>query len=222
MYHKDMISGGSGSAREHLLFLLKMHGPQTTAQLAKQLTVTTMAIRQHLTILEKENLVQSTDIRHKIGRPARLWQLTSKISKQFPDYHAELATGMIEAIRTTFGEDGLERLTKERTRKQIQNYNARMPDSNISIEERVNVLAQIRCEEGYMAEWKHTHDGHIKFVENHCSIANAACLCSNICSEELSLFRTILGDKVSIDRVEHILNGDRCCSYHIADQPDVV
>lgn len=221
MYPTEMIFDVSGSARERILFLLKMHGPQTAAQMAKKLKVTTMAIRQHLSILEGELLVDFTDVRHKVGRPARLWRLTSKVSNQFPDCHAELAVGMIEAIRSTFGEEGLERLTKERTRKQIQNYNARMPNSGMSIEERVDVLSQIRCEEGYMAEWERKQDGTIKFVENHCSIENAACLCSKICTEELSLFRTVLGDKVSVNRVEHILKGDRCCAYHITDHPDV-
>jgi len=56
-------------------------------------------------------------------------------------------------------------------------------------------------------------------VENHCSIAKAARLCPKLCGGELSLFRTLLGEDVSVDRVEHILSGDRCCSYRITERP---
>lgn len=216
MYATDITPKAAGSARERILFLLKVHGPQTAEQLAKRLAVTTMAIRQHLSTLEAEILVTFTDIRHKVGRPSRLWQLTPQAYNKFPDCHAGFATGMIESIRRTFGEDGLERLIEERTQEQVQNYSTRMPDLGTPIEERVAALAKIRCEEGYMAEWKkYGSDGEIEFVENHCSIANAASLCSKLCTEELSLFRTILGDGVSINRVEHILAGDRRCVYRV-------
>jgi predicted ArsR family transcriptional regulator len=166
-----------------------------------------------------EELVDFTDDRRKVGRPARLWRLTSKAYDRFPDCHAELAVGMLQAIERAFGEEGIERLTEERTRQQAESYRARMPGPNASLEERVAALARIRREEGYMAESRHNRDGTIELVENHCSIAKAARLCPKLCDGELSLFRTVLGD-VSVERTEHILSGDRCCSYCITGQPD--
>lgn len=215
-----MLSDGPGSARERILFLLKTKGPQTAAQMAEGLGVTSMAVRQHVAILEGGMLVDFMDERRKVGRPARRWRLTPKAYDRFPDSHAELAVGMIEAIRSAFGEEGLERLTEERTRQQAQSYGTRMPGPGAPIEERVTTLARIRREEGYMAEWRRGRDGTIELVENHCSIANAARVCSKLCAGELSLFRTVLGDDVSVDRVEHLLAGDRCCAYRIADRPD--
>jgi len=66
-----------------------------------------------------------------------------------------------------------------------------------------------------MAEWKRRPDGALEFVENHCAITKAACLCPKLCGGELSLFRNVLGDDVLVERVEHILAGDRRCSYRI-------
>jgi len=215
-----MSPDAPGSSRERVLFLLKTKGPQTASRMAKKLRVTTMAVRQHLAVLQGEGFVNFTDERRKVGRPPRVWQLTSKAYDRFPDCHAELAVGMLEAIRSAFGDQGLERLTEERTRQQAGSYRTRMPEPDAPIEERVATLARLRREEGYMAEWARGRDGALELVQNHCSIAKAAQFCSKLCAGELSLFRTVLGDDVSVERVEHLLRGDRRCAFRIADRAD--
>lgn len=219
MYSASMNLNSSGSGRKRVLFLLKTKGPQTAARLAKKLGVTPMAVRQHLSVLQGEGFVGFTDERRKVGRPARVWQLTSKANDRFPHFHAELAVGMLQAIRTTFGEEGLERLTEERTRQQLDSYRARMPGPDVPLEERVATLARLRREEGYMAEWRRRRDGKIELIENHCSIEKAAQFCPKLCACELSLFRTVLGDDVSVERVEHILSTDRRCTFSITRRP---
>jgi predicted ArsR family transcriptional regulator len=126
---------------------------------------------------------------------------------------------MLQAIQSAFGEQGLERLTEERVRQQVEIYRARMPGPGAPLGERVATLARLRCEEGYMAEWGRQGDGTLQLVENHCSIAKAARFCPKLCAGELSLFRAALGDDVSVERVEHILSGDRCCAYRISERP---
>ncbi len=214
-------SNAPGSGRERVLFLLKTKGPQTAARMAKRLGVTTMAVRQHLSVLQGEGLVGFTEERRKVGRPARVWQLTPKAYDRFPDSHAELAVGILQAIQSTFGDEGLERLTAERTRLQVESYGARMPGPDARLEKRVATLARIRREEGYMAEWGRERDGTLKLVENHCSISKAARLCPKLCTSELSLFRAVLGNDVSVDRVEHLLSGDQRCAYRITGRAGV-
>ncbi len=212
-----MGSDAPASGRQRVLHLLKTEGPLTTARMANLLGVTTMAVRQHLAVLQGELLVEFADERRKVGRPARVWQLTAKANDRFPDRHAELAVGMLEAVRDAFGEEGIERLTNERTRKQAESYRARMPGPNAPLEERVAVLARIRSEEGYMAEWRQ-RDGALQIIENHCAVAQAARLCSKLCGGELALFRSVLGEDVAVERVEHILSGDRRCCFRIAER----
>ena len=218
VHDRGVNSDAPGPGRERVLFVLKIKGPQTAARMAKRLGVTTMAVRQHLAVLQEEELVDFTDERRKVGRPAHLWRLMPKAHDRFPDCHAELAVGMLQAIQRAFGEEGLERLTEERTRQQVENYRARMPGPDAPLEKRVATLARIRREEGYMAEWARRRDGTFDLVENHCSIAKAARFCPKLCSSELSLFRAVLGDDVSVERVEHLLSGDRRCAYHITDR----
>ena len=211
----SMNPDSPGSGRNRVLFQLKTHGPQTAARVGKRLDITTMAVRQHLSVLQGEGVVDFTDQRRKVGRPARVWRLTPKANDRFPDSHAELAVDMLQAIQRASGDEGLERLTAERTRRQVESYRARMPSQDRPLEERVAALASIRREEGYMAECKRLRNGAIELVQNHCAISKAAQLCPKLCGSELTLFREVLGDRVTVERIEHIPSGDRRCTFRM-------
>jgi predicted ArsR family transcriptional regulator len=205
----------SRSARDKVLLHLKTRGPQTAANLARLLDVTPMAVRQHLQSAESDGLVSFIDERRKIGRPARIWSLTSKAARRFPDTHGDLTVDLLEAVRTTFGSDGLDRLISERTRKQRDSYLETMPGPGASLESRVAALAAIRTGEGYMAEWQREADGSFTLSENHCPICAAATVCQGFCRDELAMFREVLGEGVIVDRTDHILAGARRCAYRI-------
>jgi predicted ArsR family transcriptional regulator len=208
-------SARDGSARDKVLFHLKTKGPQTAADLARRLGVTPMAVRQHLQSLAADSLVSFTDERRKVGRPARVWNLTSGAARRFPDSHGDLTVDLLEAVRTTFGNDGLDRLIAARSRRQRASYEERMAAAGSSIEARIGALAGIRSDEGYMSEWSREDDGSWILAENHCPICAAATACQGFCRDELSLFRDLLGESVSVTRTDHLLAGARRCAYRI-------
>jgi predicted ArsR family transcriptional regulator len=193
--------------RDRILHLLKTKGPQTSGELAKRLGVTAMAVRQHLGKLDG---VRYEDVARGVGRPRRVWELTSESAACFPDSHSELALGMLDAVRKAFGAEGLEKLIRERTKAQVKAYRARMPED---LPGRIRALVRIRNEEGYLAEASRQRDGSWLFIENHCPICAAAETCQGLCAGELELFRRVLGAK--IERTEHILDGARRCVYRV-------
>lgn len=203
-------------AREKILFYLKTKGPQTAGELADRLGVTAMAVRQHLYQLQEKGLVGYRDQRRRVGRPARVWRLTAAAAEQFPDSHAELAVGMIQAVRAAFGAAGIDRLIRERTAAQIASYGERMADAGDDVTARLDTLTRLRRREGYMAEWTRQDDGSYLFVENNCPICAAAGQCQGLCAGELELFRTVLGEDVTVARTEYILDGDRRCAYRVS------
>lgn len=205
----------SAGSRERLLFHLKTKGAQSAAGLARRLGVTAMAVRQHLARLEDEGLVAYRDEAGRVGRPRRIWSLTTAAEERFPDSHAELAFGMIEAARNAFGEEGLARLLDKRLESQVDAYRQRMPDQEASLKDRVAALAHLRREEGYMADWSSKDGGAFELVENHCPICAAAQLCAGLCAGEVGLFRQLLGPEVEVERIEYILEGDRRCTYSV-------
>lgn len=201
-------------ARDKILFYLKTKGPQPAAAVARRLSVTPMAVRQHLYDLEKQGLVSFEDRPAPVGRPARHWKVTDAASGKFPDSHAELVVGLIDAVRSAFGEPGIDRLIQERTRRQAEAYRPRVPGPKAPLEKRVAALAQIRKEEGYMAECSRDGDA-VLLVENHCPICDAAKTCQGLCAGELQLFQEILGKGVTVERTEHMMQGARRCVYRV-------
>lgn len=200
--------------RRAIVERLKLKGPQDARQLAATLDVSAMAIRQHLYDLEQNGLVSSSDEPRPMGRPAKLWRLTPASNKFFPDGHAELTVGLIAALREAFGAEGLDRLVLIRSAHQRDGYRDRIPQ-HASLRRRLQALAQIRTEEGYMAEVQEQDDGSFLLIENHCPICAAAAACTGLCNSELKVFRSALGHRVEIARTEHIVSGARRCVYRV-------
>jgi predicted ArsR family transcriptional regulator len=201
--------------RRAMINLLKQAGAIDSQELAARLGVSAMAIRQHLYALQDERLVTYVEEARAMGRPVKLWQLTSEANRLFPDGYAELTLGLIQSVLEAFGEDSLDRLLEVRTRHQIEAYQAQISAS--SLLQRLEMLAAIRTEEGYMAEVEMLEDGAFLLVENHCPICAAATACTGFCSRELEIFQRVLGADVSIERTEHIVSGARRCAYRVID-----
>jgi len=205
---------GERKTRRAIVKILKMQGPLDSAQLADQLGLTAMAVRQHLYALQSEGHVEAEERPVPIGRPAKHWRLTREADQLFPEAYAELNVSLIQALRDTFGEEGLDQVLVSRCARQRQDYAKRIRAS-APLDKKLKELARVRTEEGYMAEVRREKDGSYLLLENHCPICAAANACQGFCSTELDLFRSVLGRGVSVERVEHIVAGDRRCAYRI-------
>lgn len=200
---------------ERILLLLKSQGALTAQALADELSMTSMGARQHLHLLEEQGMVRHFEQAESRGRPKKYWQLTDKANQHFPDRHNDLAINLLESVRDIFGEQGLEQLISERERKSFAVYQQRLATLE-STHAKVNELAKIRCEEGYMASVEE-QDGELFLLENHCPICHAASTCLNFCRSELSMFQALLGPECQVERTEHILEGARRCAYRITE-----
>ncbi len=205
-------------AKRRLLDRLKLTGGATAAELANLLQLTDVAIRQHLLALQTQGLVeqrqQTPDGR---GRPATVWTVSALAYGVFPERHAELAVGLIEATRDALGEDGLTRIIDSRACQQIDAYRKRLPGEHEPLGLRVEALARERTAEGYMAEVAPAPgipDAYL-LIEHHCPICDAARSCVGLCAAELTVFQQVLGPDTKVERVQHVLSGDTRCVYRI-------
>ena len=202
------------STRRAIVKLLKTEGAMDSAQLARRLRLTPMAVRQHLYALQREHLVTADERPVPIGRPAKHWRLTPESDRLFPDAYAELNVALLDAVGNAFGSDGLQRVLESREAKQRAEY-ARRISPGAPLKERLQQLARVRTEEGYMAEVRTESPGTFLFIENHCPICAAATVCQGFCATELDLFKSVLGANASVERTEHIVSGDRRCAYRV-------
>jgi predicted ArsR family transcriptional regulator len=202
---------------DRVLMTLKTRGPQSIAVIARAMDVTAEAVRQQMTRLHADGLVDAESRSAGRGRPTQIWFLTAAGHGRFPDTHAEMTVQMIAAVRQVFGDEGIDKLVQVRENAMLNVYQQAMPDAP-DLKARLERLVDVRSAEGYMAELREDEAGFV-FIENHCPICSAAKACMGFCRSELELFRKVLGEGVQVDREEHILAGARRCAYRVSKRP---
>lgn len=198
--------------RRRILQFLKLKGPMTADELSRALHITSMGVRRHLATLERDGLIRYQTEQRSLGRPSYLYSLTEQGDELFPRTYSQMAANLLDAIRTLEGEEGINRVFERRTQGFEAQYRARMDGK--SLEDRVKELAQIRTEEGYMADWEKLDEDTFVLREHNCSICQIARRCSQACRYELELFQRVLDD-AAVSREKHMIKGDRVCEYVI-------
>lgn len=196
-----------------ILMLLKTRGALTAAVIAKELGITKEAVRLQLIKFTEEGSVSSSNESKGVGRPQQFFTLTNYGNRKFPDTHAELTVKLINIIRESLGADALQTVININEQSGKEKYRLELAPFD-QLEDRIAKLAEIRSQEGYMAEYMKDEEGFL-LIENHCPICAAAQTCQGFCTSELNTFRFVLGNDVDIKRIDHIIQGDRRCTYRI-------
>src|SRR3972149_6086411 len=95
------------STRQHILEYLQRQGRATVKELGSLLGLTSTGIRQHLTVLERDGLVDAREERGRVGRPTLAYSLTEKADALFPKTYDALAAVLLEEIRCSQGNERL-------------------------------------------------------------------------------------------------------------------
>jgi predicted ArsR family transcriptional regulator len=213
--------GGSSALRRNLLLRLRHEGPAAPEDLASALGASRTGVLQQLHALEAAGLVSRRAVRHGVGRPRHVYDVTDAAQDLFPTNYDGLALGLLAAIRSIGGDalvgdvfEERRRTTGDRVRQRIAE---RLP-ADAPLIDRARELAVIQDEQGYLAEAVLGADGVIRLVERNCAIHRIAADTGTACQAELDLFREILGSDV--ERETHIAAGDRCCTYRVGSATD--
>ncbi|SMF85765.1 transcriptional regulator [Paenibacillus uliginis N3/975] len=204
----------SMNTRRAIINLLKEHAGMDVVALSDHFSLNGMAIRQHLNALQEEGLVTYEEEARPMGRPTKLWKLTPAADRFFSSGYSDLSLSLIHSMKEAFGSEGMDKLLAVRNKKMQKQYLNYIGDTSVT-RERLEKLAEIRTNEGYMAEIKQEEDGCFLFIEKHCPICEAAATCAGLCKNELQLFHQVLGNDVTVERVEYILSGGRSCVYRV-------
>jgi len=213
--------GGSSGLRRALLMRLRHDGPSSPEELATALGVSRTGVLQQLHALETAGLVSRQAVRHGVGRPRHVYDVTDAAQDLFPTNYDGLASGLLAAIRAIGGEELVDGVFDERRRITRDRIRQRMADRlapEARLVDRARELAVIQDEQGYLAEAVIGADGVIRLIERNCAIHRVAADNGAACQAELDLFREILGPDV--ERETHIAAGDRCCTYRIGGATD--
>src|SRR4051794_23698627 len=212
------VPRGPSNLRREILLRLRLDGPSSPDQLADRLGASRTGVLQQLRALEAANLVSRQTVRHGVGRPRHLYDVTPDAQDLFPSNYDALASGLLAAIEAVGGDDLLDQVFAARRRQlgaRVRDHMAASLAPDASLLDRVRELAVVQADQGYLAEAILEPDGTIRLQEHNCAIFHIAEGTPAACRAELALFSDVLG--ADVVREQHIASGDRCCSYRITE-----
>lgn len=198
------------ATRQEILEYLRRHGQATVKELGAHLSLTSTGIRQHLTVLERDGLVEAREERGHVGRPALVYRLTTAGDERFPKKYDALANALIEEARGLVGPETLQKLMKNVAARFAEPYLPRMEGK--SLEERVTEAAKILQERGCLAECSVESDDFL--IRQHaCPFPNVATRNSAVCALDVEFVRRIIGSDARL--ITSLLRGDDSCTYRV-------
>jgi predicted ArsR family transcriptional regulator len=219
---QDPARPGGSTLRHDILVALRRDGATAPEQLATTLGASRTGVLQQLRSLEAAGLVDRRTVRHGVGRPRHVYDVTPDAQDAFPSNYDGLAAGLLAAIGVVGGDDLVAEVFDARRRLIADQVKGRLEDrlpANAPLEARVRELAVIQDEQGYLSSAFISPDGTIRLRQCNCAIFGIAAQSSSPCEAELALFKEVLG--ADVVRETHIASGDRSCTFRIAETSEV-
>ncbi|MGI0481633.1 iron-sulfur cluster biosynthesis transcriptional regulator SufR [Geminocystis sp. CENA526] len=206
------------SSKEMILQYLLKQNKASAQDIAQAMNISPQATRRHLKELEEQDLLDRDSIQLKTGRPQYLYYLSKKGRDRFPQNYGEFAVSFLDTLTETVGETQVSKVLEKQWQRKAENYRQYLTGKTLA--ERVHQLAEIRQQEGYMAELfcvdKDADNNVQKFflTENNCAISEVAESYPQVCGHELEMFANLFPE-CHIERTNWINNGEHRCGYLI-------
>jgi DeoR family transcriptional regulator, suf operon transcriptional repressor len=209
------IALGHTGSRGEVLVQLKRAQPLTAKQIASRMGLSLNAARHHLKELEIQELVQYEREHRGVGAPAFAYRLTPAGEALFPRRYQETLTSLLDSLVAQEGREVAIGLLESH----LSGLARRLREDlkGVTPAERLQAVAKIRSEQGYMAEAAGGEPSGT-LTEHNCAIQAVAERFPEICAAEARFLSEVLGAEV--DRREHILNGCSACEYHVRFKPE--
>jgi predicted ArsR family transcriptional regulator len=204
------------ATRQDILDYLRRHAQATVRDLGSHLGLTSTGIRQHLTVLERDGLVETHEVRGHVGRPALVYRLSSAGDALYPKNYDALANALIEESRRLLGTEALQTLMKNVAARFAEPYMSRLDGRTTA--ERVREASKIIQERGCLAECDaDAPDDDFLIHQQTCPFPNVAQRNSAVCAMEVEFVRRLVGTDARL--TSSLLRGDSSCTYRVRPVP---
>ncbi len=202
--------------RQRIIDILRTHGQATVDELAKEIGLTSMAVRHHLNVLQADDLITilRTKQHHRPGRPIQVYGLTTKARKLYPQQYLQLTDLLIEEIAATIGPKGVENIFAGIAERLAAE--APTPSDEVPANERLNALVDYLRQKGFVAEWQ-IENGHYTLCHFDCPYRQFAQNHPDVCLLDEKLIAAFVGSAPV--RQLSIAHHDEMCKYVFTDIP---
>jgi predicted ArsR family transcriptional regulator len=177
------------TTRGKVLLLLKKQRACTVAYLSQQLKLTTNAIRQHLSALERDNLVTHQSVKTGPNKPALLFSLTSQAESLFPKRYGGLLLDLLHELLEREGSVAVCHLLSQLGCQSAQRHLGRL--AGMTFEEKVAEVGRIMEEDGSIIDWER-FEGGLVVQDFNCPYATVAKAHPEVCQAQQSFLQQLL------------------------------
>jgi predicted ArsR family transcriptional regulator len=198
--------------RSEILGCLRSGGDVTVERLSAKLGVSKVSVRRHLDLLRRDGLVEFRLGRPERGRPFHVYSLTDKAELLFPKQYKSFALSVLDQVCSAFGQSGLTCVICAQCEEVMANLK---PDlERLEFSSKVKKLSRLLDERGFESSLRKQPDGSYIIRQHNCPVSAVAEKYSEVCDQELRLYRELLGTDVV--RLTRIASGDSSCDYRIS------
>lgn len=198
------------TTRQQILDYLRRHGRGTVKELGQLLGLTSTGIRQHLTVLERDNLVEAREERGRVGRPTLVYSITATADALFPKAYDQLVNALLEEMRATVGNEQLYEMLQSVARRLAEPHLASV--NGQPLDERVKAAAEALELQGCVAEVSQAN-GEYFIDEYSCPFPKAAEHDHAVCALHVEFVRQLTGADTRLTR--SLLRGEAACTYRV-------
>ena len=227
------------SVRKRILEILKeQQNGATVAELAEQLEMAPVSVRHHLDILQGDNLICVDRLERKgnVGRPQQIYTLTPEANSYFPNNFAGLAEKLVGQIKQMLPPEQVPSAFRTLARQIATEFTptrAVTPQSEgHALEAHLEQVTEFLNERGYLARWERNPNGvsgEYLLHKYNCPYAGVSgehrelCLMDQVLVDELVTHECLCAETsyaeaiyLEAERVEAMVEGSHCCTYHIS------
>ena len=201
------------NSRRQILEVIKKQGKATLEDLATALGLSSMTVRQHLAILEREGYVVPSQERRPLGRPRYVFSLSLHGEDQFPKSYALLAEQLLQEIVQQDGEARVAQLFEGIAQRLAAAQRPRLAD--LPLPKQLSLITQLMNDEGQLAEWVETETSYTLLAYN-CPYLRVAHTHDQLCNFHHRLLNLLLDAPVY--RGHCLMEDSPFCSYNV-DKP---
>jgi predicted ArsR family transcriptional regulator len=206
--NQKLIAEIGKSQRLEIINKLKRTQGLSVGELAEQLDMSYMGVKQHCVDLHTEGYLDTWRRAKGIGRPELIYRLTDRVHDLFPSASNGMTISLLENAKALYGPSAPEKLLFSVFQKKAEAYQAKVRGDTIA--ERAGKLARIRDAEGYMSEYEQDA-AYIRIVEHHCPIDDLLKAFPIVARLETELFTRVLG--AAVQREEAHASGLYRCVF---------
>jgi predicted ArsR family transcriptional regulator len=198
-----------------VLEMLRRRGRCSAETIAQDLGLTTNAVRQHLTNLEREGLVVSQPERSGRGRPSLLFALTERADAVFPKRYGQLASMVLQEVQDMGGPEALDEVFARVAARHAAAIEKDL--DGLLFDEKLRRVVSWIGRAGTLVEQTESAEG-VKVTIHNCPFRNTALKFPQVCTITPQLISRLTG--AAISQSDSIHRRDPFCSFVVQRPTD--